>query len=277
VSQSARIGAIKSLTAARRKHVWFCRGIAMSALSKLQAALGNQPLFTLTNSGDKDLRVVRFTASERLSGLYEVHVELAGPEMDLSGMVDTNMTLEIAGLETPRFMSGICASFEYVGHTRDFQLYEARIVPWLWRLQHRRTSRIFQEMTTPDIVKKVLTDGRPGLDRLPPRPGRHIHPAQLLCAIPGGRPGVPVAPARGGRDLLLLRARQGQAHPRALRPRRRPPADPRRIHAVVPAARRRGQRARGRIHTFRFGEQIRPGGVALRDFNLHKPSESRWR
>ncbi len=245
----------------------------MSALSKLQAALGNQPLFTLTNSGDKDLRVVRFTASERLSGLYEVHVELAGPEMDLSGMVDTNMTLEIAGLETPRFMSGICASFEYVGHTRDFQLYEARIVPWLWRLQHRRNSRIFQEMTTPDIVKKVLTDAGLAstgfrldlvesytprnycvqyqeddlafLSRLLEEDGifyffEHDKDGHTLVLSDhaGGHPPIP------GESTLWFMPPGGEVNERE------------------------------DIHTFRFGEQIRPGGVTLRDFNIHKPSES---
>ena len=245
----------------------------MSALSKLQAALGNQPLFTLTNSGDKDLRVVRFTASERLSGLYEVHVELAGPEMDLSGMVDTNMTLEIAGLETPRFMSGICASFEYVGHTRDFQLYEARIVPWLWRLQHRRNSRIFQEMATPDIVKKVLTDAGLAstgfrldlvdtytprnycvqyqeddlafLSRLLEEDGifyffEHDKDGHTLVLSDhaGGHPPIP------GESTLWFMPPGGEVNERE------------------------------DIHTFRFGEQIRPGGVTLRDFNIHKPSES---
>jgi type VI secretion system secreted protein VgrG len=245
----------------------------MSSLAKLQAALGNQPLFTLTNSGDKDLRVVRFTAGERISGLYEVNVELAGPEMDLAGMVDTTMTLEIAGLETPRYLAGICASFEYVGQSRSLQLYEAKIVPWLWRLQFRRTSRIFQEMATPDIVRKVLTtaglasdgfrfdltetytprnycvqyqeDDLAFLSRLLEEDGiyyffEHDKDRHTLVFADhvGGHPHIP------GESTLWFLPPGGEVHERE------------------------------DIHSFRFGEQILPGAVTLRDFNLHKPSES---
>ena len=128
----------------------------MSSLST-RAGLGDQPLFTLTAGGGEGFRVVRFKAREALSGLFEVHVELAGPEVELTDVIDTPMTLNIASTDAPRHISGICASFEYIGETRRYQLYEAVIVPWLWRLQFRRNSRIFQDMSTPDIVQKVLT------------------------------------------------------------------------------------------------------------------------
>jgi type VI secretion system secreted protein VgrG len=41
--------------------------------------------------------------------------------------------------------------------------YRAVLVPAVWRLQHRRDSRIFQELAVPDILKKVLqAAGLPG-------------------------------------------------------------------------------------------------------------------
>jgi uncharacterized protein involved in type VI secretion and phage assembly len=48
---------------------------------------GNRALFTLSASGERELRVVRFTASEGLSGLFEVNVELAGPDLDLDELI----------------------------------------------------------------------------------------------------------------------------------------------------------------------------------------------
>ncbi|HYO51730.1 contractile injection system protein, VgrG/Pvc8 family [Archangium sp.] len=46
--------------------------------------------------------------------------------------------------------------FEQVGGKPRYTLYQVTVVPQVWRLQHRHNSRIFQELTTPDILKKVL-------------------------------------------------------------------------------------------------------------------------
>jgi type VI secretion system secreted protein VgrG len=242
-------------------------------MSKLQAELGNAPLFTLTCAGQTDLRVVRFTASERLSGLYELHVELAGPEVDLSDMVDKVMSLEIGGLDTSRFISGICAAFEYIGQTRDLQLYEARVVPALWRLQHRRTSRIFQDMATPDIVRKVLTDA--GLDssgfRLDlvgsyaPRNYCVQYQEDDLAFVSRllEEDGIYYFFEHDKDEHILVFADHEGGHP--------PIAGDATVWFVPPGG---GVEDRESVQSFRFGEQIRPGAVALRDFNLHKPSES---
>ncbi len=245
--------------------------VTMGATANLQALLGNQPLFTLTGAGD--VRVVHFSASERISGLFELHIELAGPELDPTDLVGAPMTLEIAGLDSPRHISGICAAFVAVGQTRSQQLYEARIVPKLWTLQHRHTSRIFQDISTPEIVRKVLTaaglaatdfrldlnetyeprnycvqyqeDDLSFISRLLEEDGiyyffEHTKDKHTLVFAdhPGGHP--PIA----GDASVRFTPQGGES------------VD----HESV--------------QTFRFGEQIRPGSVTLRDFNLHKPGES---
>ncbi|MBZ5710477.1 type VI secretion system Vgr family protein [Nannocystis pusilla] len=243
----------------------------MSHLSTLKALLGNHPLFTLTTAG-KELRVVRFTATEGLSSLFEVSVELAGPEVDLAGAIDAPMTLEIAGIDTPRYLSGICASFDYVGHTRELQLYEALIVPALWRLQFRRNSRIFQDMTTPDIARKVLKDA--GIESDGFRfslietyaPRNYCVQYQeddltFLCRLLE-EDGIFFFFEHAKDAHTLVFADHAGAHPPI-------PGDPN-VWFRPPDGEVSQQEA---IHSFRFGERIRPGAVTLRDYNLHKPSE----
>lgn len=57
-----------------------------------------------------------------------------------------------------RVVPGIVASVQPDGAAivRDRRSYRIRIVPGLWLLKHRTTSRIFQDMSVPDIVSAVL-------------------------------------------------------------------------------------------------------------------------
>ena len=242
----------------------------MSLMSFLRALLGNQPLFTFEAAAGGELRVVRFFGRESLSGLFEFHLELAGGEVDLAAIVDTPGVLKIDGLETPRFVSGVISSFEYIGQSRHLQLYEAQLVPWIWRLQHRHDCRIFQDQNTPDIIKAVLTTAGLStegfrfdllgeyaprnycvqyresdlafLSRLMEEDGLYYffeHSADkhvlVMADHPGAHPPIPGSP------VLWFNPPGGMV------------AD------------------REHIQDFRFGERVRPGKVSLRDFNLHKP------
>ena len=242
----------------------------MSLMSFLRALLGNQPLFTFEAAAGGELRVVRFFGRESLSGLFEFHLELAGGEVDLAAIVDTPGVLKIDGLETPRFVSGMISSFEYIGQSRHLQLYETQLVPWIWRLQHRHDCRIFQDQNTPDIIKAVLTTAGLStegfrfdllgeyaprnycvqyresdlafLSRLMEEDGLFYffeHSADkhvlVMADHPGAHPPIPGSP------VLWFNPPGGMV------------AD------------------REHIQDFRFGERVRPGKVSLRDFNLHKP------
>ena len=242
----------------------------MSLMSFLRTLLGDQPLFTFEAAGGGELRVLRFFGREGMSGLFEFHLELAGGEVDLAAIVDKPGVLKIGGIEAPRFISGVISSFEYVGQSRHLQLYEAQLVPWIWRLQHRHDCRIFQDLGTPDILKEVLT--RAGLaaegfrldllgeyaprnycvqyresdlgfiSRLMEEDGifyffEHSADKHVLVMAdhPGAHPPIPGSPA------LWFNPPGGMV------------AD------------------REHVTEFRFGERVRPGKVSLRDFNLHKP------
>ncbi|HEX8700463.1 MAG TPA: type VI secretion system tip protein TssI/VgrG [Myxococcaceae bacterium] len=109
-----------------------------------------------------ELAVLSFTVEESLSALYQAEIDLV-PVKDvivegaaLLGQ-DAMLTMML-GDGSARFVHGV------IGHVRcwdegsgeERKRCRVRVVPKLWLQRHVKRSRIFQEMTTPDIVKKLL-------------------------------------------------------------------------------------------------------------------------
>jgi len=118
---------------------------------------GNLPSFTLDIPAMSAApRVVRFEGDEGISSLYEFRVEIAAHEIDLDALVGTGATLTIDGLDEHRHLHGEIADIEYIGETRRYSLYALTIVPALARLRYRYGCRIFQGLSTPEIVREVL-------------------------------------------------------------------------------------------------------------------------
>jgi type VI secretion system secreted protein VgrG len=58
-----------------------------------------------------------------------------------------------------RYFNGIINQFIYAGLDKvNRPIYEAELVPWLQLLDYRRNSRIFQNQTSLDIVKKIFSE-----------------------------------------------------------------------------------------------------------------------
>ncbi|WP_133822085.1 type VI secretion system Vgr family protein, partial [Tahibacter aquaticus] len=55
-----------------------------------------------------------------------------------------------------RYLNGQCVHFRSAGRRGKQYLYIAQLKPWLWYATRRSDYRIFQNLTTPDIVKQVL-------------------------------------------------------------------------------------------------------------------------
>ncbi len=58
---------------------------------------------------------------------------------------------------TPRFFNGVCARMAQGGRDATFTRFLIEIVPQAFLLARKAQSRIFQQITVPDILKKVLT------------------------------------------------------------------------------------------------------------------------
>jgi type VI secretion system secreted protein VgrG len=116
---------------------------------------------------DKDiLLLVGLTGQEAISQLFNFQLDLLAEDSSkvkfekLLGQKIT-VTLKLPD-EKERYFSGICNRLTQGGRTEGdiFTSYRMEIVPQLWLLSKRAQSRIFQHITVPDILKKVLA----GLD-----------------------------------------------------------------------------------------------------------------
>ncbi len=115
--------------------------------------------FTAENLDEEDLRVLRFSGSEGISQCFAFDLDLATlqTDIDFESVVGSPGRLTIHTPHTDRVVDGIVSRWEEVGHGRKTTYYSARLVPKVWTLTLIRQSRIFQQMSTPDILKKVLT------------------------------------------------------------------------------------------------------------------------
>jgi type VI secretion system secreted protein VgrG len=112
-----------------------------------------------------ELAVLGFEAEEAVSTLYALTVNLVAPldlDVDAQALVGEQacLTLQL-GDGALRCVHGIVARLESweEGSGDDRRRFRAHVVPALWKLGHVRRSRIFQRMTVPEIVDKVLRAG----------------------------------------------------------------------------------------------------------------------
>ena len=109
-----------------------------------------------------------FSAQERISGLFQIHVELVvSPEKasQIKGdqLLGKRMTLKVAHgddyTKPPyRFFDGVCCRFASAGKNDRFHLFEADLVPWAWMLTKRVDTRVFQDKNSLDIVEVILKE-----------------------------------------------------------------------------------------------------------------------
>lgn len=103
----------------------------------------------------------RMTATESLGRLFQFELDLLSkdPNIDFNQLLGQNVTVQ---LELPddktRYFNGFVSRFSQEGNFDDFNAYRMTLHPWLWFLTRTADCRIFQEMTVPDIIKKVFRD-----------------------------------------------------------------------------------------------------------------------
>src|SRR6187549_3101456 len=98
---------------------------------------------------------------EELSRLSEFQINLLS-EKDSINVDDILGKAVSVALELPkggtRYFNGFVTRFSAGGTVGRYHRYRAEVRPWLWFLSRTSDCRIFQEMTVPDIIKKVFAD-----------------------------------------------------------------------------------------------------------------------
>jgi type VI secretion system secreted protein VgrG len=118
-------------------------------------------LMRLTTPLGKDvLLLVGFTGYESVSQLFHFDVDAvaeANQDIDFNGLLGQKVTVEVTLPDAKkRFINGICARVTEGAQGDVFTAYQLHVVPKFWLLTQRSHSRIFQQLSVPDILKKVL-------------------------------------------------------------------------------------------------------------------------
>ncbi len=118
--------------------------------------------FLTLNALPHDADVVRFTARESLSSLFEVDVRFVcdTPDLDLQASLWTLAALSVLDDEgvDPRWFHGVVEEIDYEGARSGRHVYRATLRPRLHGLAYRRRSRIFQDKTAIEVVQRVIRD-----------------------------------------------------------------------------------------------------------------------
>ena len=123
-------------------------------------------------SGQQDLHVRQFAVRESVSTPFTIDLMFRSPDhsLDLGAIVGQGAGFRVqAGYEFvkgggARAWSGIVSNAEqvealqYAAGKDGLSTYTLQIVPKLWLLTHRRGNRIYQHLSIPDIVGKLLAE-----------------------------------------------------------------------------------------------------------------------
>jgi type VI secretion system secreted protein VgrG len=122
----------------------------------------NRPMKISTTSGDRELVLHRYRGVECISAPFEFHVGMLSEnsQIDIQSLLKTTATIAlIVTDQTTRYINGVWREIKHVEVGQEnLSVYEGILVPSLWFLKLTSDCKIFQNMTVPDIVSKVLQD-----------------------------------------------------------------------------------------------------------------------
>ena len=113
-----------------------------------------------TPLGDDVLLMVGFFGAESISNLFSYQIEVIAEnkkEVAFEKLLGEKIAVSLTTPgETKRYFNGICSRVSQGMRTSLFTAYRLELVPQFWLLTRKAQSRIFQHITVPDILKKVL-------------------------------------------------------------------------------------------------------------------------
>jgi type VI secretion system secreted protein VgrG len=120
----------------------------------------NRPLSVNTPLGTDVLLLLGFSGHEGISQLFSFQLDLMAIDpgkVKFEKLLGQPITVALTlPNEKQRYFSGVCNRFSQGGRDETFTFYRMEVVPQLWFLTRTARSRIFQHITVPDILQKVL-------------------------------------------------------------------------------------------------------------------------
>lgn len=120
-----------------------------------------------TPLGKDELLLAGFRGNEGISSLFHFDLDLLSENQNVvfENIIGQNVTISmILNDGSQRFFNGIISSFcqekggSLSGSNEDLAYYTAEMVPWFWLLTRSANSRIFQQLSVPDIVEKIFQE-----------------------------------------------------------------------------------------------------------------------
>jgi len=130
------------------------------------------PTLDLTTAIGSPFDIRRFTVHESISGLFGVEILAIADEhsLDLESIVGQGASFNVTtgyslAKGGKRAWAGVCSYIEQVqgmqpgrDGTQVRSTYKLRLLPNLWLLGHRKNHRIYQRLSIPDIIDKLLPE-----------------------------------------------------------------------------------------------------------------------
>lgn len=153
----------------------------LSLMLKAEAAPRTGEISVSTPLGSEVFVVDSFNGEEGLSRLFRFQLELVAESANVVPFdallgEEVSVAFDLGG-EPARFFSGIISEVTQGTHDSRLVTYSVEMVPKLWLLTRTARSRIFQRLSVPEILSRVLADGE--VDHLMEVQG-NFHPREYV-------------------------------------------------------------------------------------------------
>jgi type VI secretion system secreted protein VgrG len=121
----------------------------------------DRPIRVTTPLGEDALLLAAFSGVEGVSMPFELRLSMLSDDAAVSAAdllrQPVAITLRLAD-DSERTLHGLVRRFVQQGTAEALTAYQAEVVPWLWFLSLSHESRIYQNLTTLQIVEQVFRD-----------------------------------------------------------------------------------------------------------------------
>jgi len=110
--------------------------------------------------GPDVLAIRNFQFNEELSAEFDATLDILSEdyEVDPKALLGKPVDVKLELMIGERFFNGIVTEFHFTGATGTHATYQAVLRPWTWVMAQRTDCRIFQDMTAPEIIEKVVKE-----------------------------------------------------------------------------------------------------------------------
>lgn len=116
-----------------------------------------------TPLGEDVLLIEKLRSTEQISRPFKFDLKVSSKDKDIKfeKILGERVVIRLERGDASKgteYFNGFVSRFRQRESEGDFGIYEMSVVPWLWFLTRTSDCRIFQEMTVPDIIRKVCND-----------------------------------------------------------------------------------------------------------------------